>query len=488
MDNYEASLHDLVRQLVSLPHETEWLEFKASNTNKDQIGENIAAISNAAALHDKDAGFIVWGVDDSSHEIVGTNFDPQAERAGNTELNLWLANLLKPSINFTFHKLALEDSVNVVLLQIPSATHQPTKFKNASYIRIGSNTKKLVSFPEKERVLWERFSSCSFETEIAIQNISGEDVLKSIDYEAYYQLSQQPIPNSDEDVLKQLAKEKLIKNTTSRKYHITNIGAILFARDINEFDRIKRKAIRVIIYKGVDRISANKERPANLGYANGFVGLVTFILKNVAHEEVYISGLRRDVPVIPEIAIRELTANALIHQDFSMTGTGPIIEIFQDRIELTNPGKPLIEVIRFADHPSLSRNEKTAALMRQLKICEERGSGIDKVLNSIEEANLPAPKIVATDSHTKITLFGPRSPNQMTKTDKIWACLWHAALKYASGSAITNQSVRERFRIEKGNSAMATRIIKDTVEANLIKPQDPNSNSRKEAKYVPIWA
>ena len=83
-------------------------------------------------------------------------------------------------------------------------------------------------------------------------------------------------------------------------------------------------------------------------------------------------------------------ANALIHQDFSLTGTGPTVEIFADRIEVTNPGTPLIDTLRFIDEPPQSRNETLAATMRRLNICEERGSGIDKVISQVELYQLPA--------------------------------------------------------------------------------------------------
>ncbi len=88
--------------------------------------------------------------------------------------------------------------------------------------------------------------------------------------------------------------------------------------------------------------------------------------------------------MFPELAIRELVANALIHQDFSVTGAGPTVEIFDDRIDITNPGEPLVDTQRFLDTPPRSRNEALASLMRRARICEERGSGIDKVVLEVE--------------------------------------------------------------------------------------------------------
>lgn len=94
----------------------------------------------------------------------------------------------------------------------------------------------------------------------------------------------------------------------------------------------------------------------------------------------------------PEIIIRELIPNALIHQDFRISGSGPMLEIFKDRIEIFNLGRPLVDTERFIDSQPRSRNEDLAALMRRINICEERGSGIDKVVAATEQAFLPAPE------------------------------------------------------------------------------------------------
>lgn len=82
----------------------------------------------------------------------------------------------------------------------------------------------------------------------------------------------------------------------------------------------------------------------------------------------------------PELSIRELVANALIHQDFSQTGNSVMIEIYSNRLEVTNPGEPLVDTDRFLDTPPKSRNEILASFMRRINICEERGSGIDKIV------------------------------------------------------------------------------------------------------------
>ena len=171
--------------------------------------------------------------------------------------------------------------------------------------------------------------------------------------------------------------------------------------------------MRVIRYKGVNRVETVKEKPGVKGYASGFEGLIGYINDQLPQNEVIGQALRKDVPMYPELAIRELVPNALIHQDFSITGTGPMVEIFDDRLEISNPGQPLIDTLRFIDHSPRSRNEELASSMRRLHICEERGSGIDKVISQIEFYQLPAPDFRTDETHTRVILFAPKKLSGM---------------------------------------------------------------------------
>ena len=100
----------------------------------------------------------------------------------------------------------------------------------------------------------------------------------------------------------------------------------------------------MIAYKGHGRAEgAVREQEDGRGYAAAFEGLVGFINGLLPSNEVMGQALRKSVPMYPELAIRELVANALIHQDFSVTGSGPMVELFADRLEITNPGTPLVD-------------------------------------------------------------------------------------------------------------------------------------------------
>lgn len=480
-------IHKLLPEFISLPQETEWIEFKRNNSEPHEIGEYISALSNSSALCNRQNGYILWGIDDKSHTVMGTTFFPSKEKKGNEELQHWLANRLTPRINFKIIETTFND-LPITILEIPRATHQPVAFEGVEFIRCGSYKRKLRDFPEKERSLWALFNKEPFEKQIAMEDLPKGDILKIIDYPAYFDLTKQPLPDNRDGIIHKLESENIIKEKGGEQYDITNFGGILFAKDIDQFDRLNRKAIRVVVYKGKNRIHTLREQKGKFGYAVGFNGAISFISNLLPQNEIIEKSLRKNERLYPEIAIRELLANAIIHQDFIITGTGPIIEIFDDRIEFTNPGIPLIDTLRFIDEPPCSRNESLASFMRRINICEERGSGIDKVIDAVEFSQLPAPEFIVTEQNTKAILFSHKSFKQMTKKDKVRACYQHACLKYVSNEQMTNTSLRDRFSITSKNYPIASRIIAETIEAGLIKVHDLDSTSKKYAKYLPFWA
>ena len=479
-------LCSIVQELRKLPFETEWVEFKQNEANPEEIGEYISALSNSAALIGKVTAYMIWGIANDDHGVVGTKFDPKVTKVGNEEVENWLLSLLSPKINFSFYCLEI-DHEHIVLLEIGAAFRHPVQFKNVEFIRVGSYKKKLKDFPEKERELWRVFDQTPFERGIAIENLSGDDVLSFIDYPSYFTLLNIRLPDSRENILKALDAELLISKCDSGKWNITNLGAILFARDLSKFSSLKRKAIRVIQYNGENRTKTIREQIVNRGYACGFEGLIDYINTVVPSNEIMGKAFRKEIPMFPEIAIRELVANAIIHQDFYLTGTSSIVEIFSNRIEITNPGKPLVATDRFIDSPPKSRNEALASIMRRIGICEERGSGVDKVIFETEFYQLPAPLFEETPEHTRVVLFSHIDFPDMDKEDRIRACYLHASLQYVQRKYLTNASLRERFGLKEEKGAQVTRIINAAMDKGLVKKVS-SAESRKEAKYCPYWA
>ena len=476
----------LVEELRALSKENEWAEFKESYYEPQLIGEYLSALSNSACLENRKFAYLVFGIVNNTHNIVGTSFKPLKKKIGNQELENWLATQLEPKIDFKILEFEINEK-SLALFQIDATINTPVKFKGEAYIRVGSYKKKLKDHPEKERKIWEKVKNIVFEKEYAEKNITSDQVLKLLSYPTVFTLLDIPLPPNKEAILEKLEEEKLIVKKLDN-YHITNLGAILFANDLNDFEALGRKAPRVVIYKGINKLSTIKEQTGVKGYALGFEGMVDYINDQLPSNEEIGRVFRKEVRVYPELAIRELVANAIIHQDFTITGTSPMIEIFENRIEITNPGKPLIDTQRFIDHSPVSRNEMIAGLMRRMNFCEERGSGIDKVIFKVEVFQLPAPEFISGNNYTRVILFSPKTLKQMDRIDKIRATYQHCSLKYVSGEIMTNKSLRQRFSIDEKNYSTVSRIIKDAIVEGVIQEYDPTNKSRKYAKYIPFWA
>ncbi|MBD2857872.1 putative DNA binding domain-containing protein [Spongiibacter sp. KMU-158] len=480
-------LQSLLRELCALPQETEWVEFKHNNDDVPVIGEYISALANSAALMGKQSAYLVWGVENDSHKVIGTTFKPSTTRYKQQELESWLLQKISPKIHFRLFEFDSLNELPVVILEIQAAANNPVQFEGVEFIRIGSYKKKLKEYPEKERELWRVFDKTPFERQMAASNLSADEVLKLLDYPAYFELTGLPLPENRAGILNALRADQLIQKVPGGQWGIANLGAILFAKKLQNFQHLGRKAVRLILYRGNSRIETVREMEGNKGYAVGFEGLIDYLKTLLPSNEEIGKAFRKEVPMYPELAIRELVANAIIHQDFSATGTGPMIEIFDTRMEITNPGIPLVETDRFLDSPPQSRNEALASFMRRINICEERGSGVDKVVFQTEFYQLPAPIFEVTDNHTRSVLFGHKPFSEMDKEDRIRACYLHCCLRYVNREPTNNSSLRERFGIEQRNQAQVSRVIRDTIAAGRIRPYDPDAGT-KAMRYIPAWA
>lgn len=476
----------LIKELIKQPNETEWLEFKHNNHDKEMIGEYISALSNSATLNGKINAYMIWGVDDKTHEILGTTFTPTQMTKGGEAFENWLLRLLTPKINFKFYEVELEGK-QLVLLEVAPAAINPVSFQGIEYIRLSSHKKKLKDMPEKERDLWRAFDKTPFEKQIAVENLSDSDVLGYLEYSAYFELLKLPLPENRDNILEVLSSDDLIEKSENGKWLISNLGAILFAKDLNKFSHLKRKAIRVIQYKDNSKITTIKEIEGRRGYAIGFEGLIEYINNLLPSNEVIKQAFRETMPMYPELSIREVVANAIIHQDFSVSGNSVMIEIFTNRFEVTNPGSPLVDTQRFLDSPPKSRNEALASFMRRIGICEERGSGIDKIILQSEVYQLPAPIFETRDDYTIAILFAHKELKEMDKQDKVRACYQHASLRYIQREYMTNTSLRERFGIDTKNISMVSKIIKDTLSEKQIYIYDESVGTRAR-KYIPWWS
>jgi ATP-dependent DNA helicase RecG len=126
------------------------LGFKLNFHSEQEIGERISALSNGACIQNKSYGYLIFGVEDKTHLIKGTTFKAKAHKKGTEDLEHWLATRLNPRIDFRIHEFAYDADRHITIFAIPATKAQPVEFLHQAYIRIGSITRKLNEFPEKQ--------------------------------------------------------------------------------------------------------------------------------------------------------------------------------------------------------------------------------------------------------------------------------------------------------------------------------------------------
>ena len=468
----EISIHEIEKWLT-IESETQNLEFKEAKNQMSE--EDICRL--CVALANEGGGNLVLGITDKPpRKIVGTK---TVENPIKTEERLYQILGFRIDIKAIDH----EDG-RIVIFHVPSrARGSVYNYKGQYLMRCGSQL-----LPMGDDRLREIFAENreDWGDEQCLINLSSQDIVELLDTQAFFELFRRPYPTDRNGVLASLLQNRLIEQNND-SYSISRLCALLFARQLSNFQSVQRKAPRVIVYTEKSKLESKLDQLGNKGYAVGFQGLVSFIMSQLPQNEIIKDAIRQEVTIVPEIVIRELVANALIHQDLDLAGTSVMIEIYPDRLEISNPGNPIVPADRFIDGYQ-SRNERLADLMRRMGICEEKGSGIDKVIQTVEVYQLPAPEFISSYNRTVVKIFGHKPFEDMTRDDRIRACYQHACLKYVMNEQMTNQTLRKRFELPESKSATASQVLAQALEAGRIKTDDTIGGSRKFARYLPIWA
>ena len=479
MDWKEKALEILKDSLTPVPSELNELDWKSTLSSKtERLAQHISAFSNNSG-----GGILVFGVNNNAtfSDLTQEEIEKTIKLLGNIAQN----NLDRPI--YLDHSVLEYEGTPLLFIHIPEEPEKPVYLRGKdiyySYHRSAGQTVRM-SRPQV-RALIAASEGLSYEEQKAKTGLCPSEVLKYLDYTAFFELLHKTLPSSETSIIECLKDYKLCREERSQ-WTITRLGALLFAKDFNDFDSMKSREVIVRKYVGCHNRDQEFEKPIFQGYAIGFEKLVDFLLTHSgATEDIRV--LRGSKYTYPRIAIREFLANALVHQDFSMSGMPVTIEIFSNRLSITNAGAPLNDINRLIDLPPHSRNEQLAQMTFYLGICERRGSGIDRAIAAIEEMNLPPVQFSKSEQHTRVTLFPQKRFKEMAKKEKILACYQHACLKYEEGESINNQSIRERFELSKNDSSVASRIIADTLEAGRIKPEDSETKSKKYMRYIPYY-
>ena len=467
------SLETLDRWLAWAP-ESEHLEFKEAKQQFDQA----RLMRYCVALANEGGGHLVLGVTDKPpRRIVGT----KAFR-GLAEIRTRIFDTLRFRVEV--EELAHPDG-RLLVFEIPSRpVGTPLHYEGAYLMRVGDELVPMS--PDQLRRIMDEGQPGWLE-QSARENASPDEVVALLDTQSFFDLMQLPYPTTREGVLERLVQERLIEQRLSG-WHISRLAALLLAKRLDAFPReLARKAPRVVIYAGTDKLETRDDKQDMRGYAVGFESLVDFVHSAAPQNRFVEQVVREEVKMFPRQAIRELVANSLIHQDFLATGASVMIEIFADRMEISNPGLPPINVERFIDEYR-SRNERLAELMRRMGICEEKGSGIDKVVSAAEVFQLPAPDFRVNETRTTAILFAHQDFADMSKPDRVRACYQHCCLKYVNNQRMSNQSLRERFRLPESKAVTVSQVIGTAKDMGLIKTDESGTFSTRYARYLPFWA
>ena len=478
MDWKEKAIKILRDSLYPIPSELNELDWKSGLSDKsERIAQHISAFANM-----KGGGILVYGVnnDGTCFSITKDEIDKIVQTLGNIAHN----NLVY-SIPIE-HSILDYEGYSLLFVYIPEQSDKPVHLRGkdiyTSYCRSAGQTVKMSR--NQVKALIATSQGITFEEQVAKGELTKEEVLDLLDYKALYRILDKNLPKSEDSIIDRLTDYKLCKQTGDY-CTISNLGAVLFSKNLQNFPNLVGHEVIVRKYVGANNRQLEFEQHVTFGYAVGFEWLVDFIMRNTSTEHIDVK--RKEIPTYPRVAIREFVANALVHQDFGITGMPVTIEIFSNRLSVTNAGAPLNDINRLIDLPPQSRNEQLAQMMFTLGVCERRGSGIDRAIAAVEEMFLPPVKFTKGEQHTRVFLYPQKSLKDMTKQEKISACYQHACLVYENGDRINNKSVRERFELSKNDSSVASRIISDTLESGLIKPADIETASKKYMTYIPYY-
>ena len=460
--------------LLDVRSENEHIEFKEAKNNFhfEKLVDYCVALANEGG------GRIVLGVTDKPpRRVVGTAaFEmPEKTVAGIHE---------RIHLKVLWQEIPHADGRVLVFEVPPRPVGHPLHYDGRYWMRAGEELVPMTP-DQLKRIIDE--GKPEFVDQSARSGCTEEDVVSLLDVQGYFDLRKRPLPSTRAEVLDTLAGKGFVRREDGA-FAITNLGALLLAKRLTDFESVSRKGVRLIVYDGVSKqkVRDGKDITGQKGYAVGFEGLVNYVFEQLPASEEIAAALRTTTHAYPLKAIRELIGNAIVHQDLTEQGTGITVEIYDDRIEVTNPGLPILPLDRFIDE-NQSRNERFADALRQLGICEERGHGMDAVVRQIELHQLPPYRCRLGTRHTTVVLSRYKPLKDLSPEERVNAVYQHCVLRFVTNQLTNNEALRERFKIDKKNSAIASRLLGEAVTANMVRASDPNA-ANKLMRYVPYWA
>jgi ATP-dependent DNA helicase RecG len=411
-----AEVEAKVDGFLKLPAETEWVEFKHNNDNPQMIGEYLSAISNSAALECQPFGYIVWGIEDGTHNVVGTTFKPRQKKGqGNEDLEPWSNKLLSPRINFRIFEFDTDDGTPVVLFEIQAANTAPVAFSGRRYVRVGSHKKLLGEHPEKERRLWEIVSGPAVDWSAEICESATID---SLDPEAIRRARSEYADRFEGDPKKaHLAKEVwewddvsfLNKIKVAIDGRLTRAALILLGKAESTHHVAPAQPRMTWILKddnNVERDYRHYDPPFLLAVDDLLENVRNLTVRHLPDGTLFPINVSQYDPWV----MRETLHNCIAHQDYGKAGRIIVVEQ-PDSLLFTNlgafyPGS--VEEVVVRDSPQeYSANPLLAQAMVNLNMIDTIGSGIKRTFRIQRDRNFPMPTYdLSEPERVKVRLIG----------------------------------------------------------------------------------
>lgn len=458
----EQELRALLDELRDLPKETEWVEFKLNYAEPQEIGEYISALSNGACLHNQQFGYVIFGIEDETHEVKGTSFKPRQTKTGNEELENWLIRLLDPRIDFRISEVSY-DTLSIVIFEIDAARNIPVKFSGEAFIRVGSYKKKLKDYPEKERRIWQKKTVEDWSAQIcqkaSIADLSPEAILKARkEYKQKHPHLAQDIDAWDDIVF-------LNKARLTIQGQITNSAVILLGKEESVHFLSPSVAEISWILKdehGVEKDYAHFGPPFILNIEKVFAKIRNITIRHLPDGSLF----PKEITQYDSWVIREALHNCIAHQDYKLKGRINIVEspegLIFSNVGSFMPGS-IEQVIRQNAPSEVYRNPFLARAMVALNMIDTIGSGIKRMFLTQKNRFFPMPDFdLSTPERVIVRIHGKILDEKYT-----------------------------RLLIGKTDLNLSTVILLDKVQKNILLPKENNQFLKKqgliEGKYPNVY-
>ncbi|MDB2687230.1 transcriptional regulator [Mariniblastus sp.] len=455
-----------------MPHETEWVEFKHNLDDPQEIGEYLSAISNAAALESQAFGYIAWGVQNGTHDIVGTSFKPRLKKAkGNEDLEPWLSRRLSPRVDFRIFEFETENGSPVVIFEVQAANSAPVSFLHRRYIRIGSHKKLLGEYSEKERKLWEIVSGPAIDWSAGI---CPEATIADLDPAALtLARSEYANKHSNDPKKEQLVKEVwewddetfLNKAKVCINGQITRTAILLLGRPESTHYLSPAVAQMSWILKDNDGMEVDYqhfEPPFLSAVDDLFARVRNLTVRHLPDGTLFPIEVSQYDPWV----LRETLHNCIAHQDYNCAGRINVVEQ-SDSLLFTNLGKFIpgsVEEVITRDAPhEFYANPFLARAMVNFNMIDTIGSGIKRAFNLQRKRNFPLPTYdLSQEGRVQVRLIGQILDANYTRM-------------LMSQSELSLLDVVALDKIQKGNIAsLSDQELKSLRSQKLIEGRRPN--------------